>query len=826
MRIFSHRSFLPAVICASLFAAAPAFASAFNSDLDGAAVRRNQVAAPGLSLPLVFIQNQGQFNIESAFQVRLPRLSMSIQQDGWTLRGASNFSMRFDTSGEPAMVQGLEPLRATASYFRGGSAKKDLTGVSTYGRVRVSGLKPGVDLELFSKAGLLEYDVLLAPGVPASEAVFTLEGVQSSCLNADGELISMVDGRELRQRRPVSFQVEADGTRRPIESRFVELGENRFGFALSGRDLSCSVVIDPVLVYSEFVGGSNADVAEGVVIDAAGDMYVAGWSKSADFPGQRTRVKSPVRGRDAVVFKLSGDGSELLYVAFVGGSSDDEARALVVDDEGQVTVVGSTKSSDFPASSEAAGSRRAGGFDAFAFQLASNGRELNWCTFIGGSGDDFAHAVALAEGGTTIIAGATRSTDFPTSNFALQPEHNGGRDGFAVRLGERGRLLLYSTYLGGSRDEEVHGVALDSMGNAYLVGQTDSPDFPVSDAAFDLRRNSVDAFVTKLGRAGSSIVYSTFVGGNGSDGAHAVALDSRDQVWFAGSTTGSSFPVTEDAAQPNAGGAGDGFLARLSISGSKLEYATFLGGSGMDQVLGLGIDAFDSPWVTGVTRSDDFLLSADAAGKQRMGGSDSFLTSFDGASGQLNFSSYLGMAGDEEGRALAVQPGTESVVVVGFADDIEPVERGPMSGSSRGPSDALVARYEAGLCSEKAQLTDLGGAAGLNVSLTRPRLGSPFELTVSGAPPLAKGLLVYSPGKARAGDLEGLAVLHLDPERLIVMSRFVADNEGKWSLSGRLSNRAELCGTSIALQVFTLERRYGPLSFGQASQGLEITFGY
>ena len=829
MRTLTHRRYVTAVAIASVLVASPAFSSPSGKNSDGAAKRRNQVAAPAVRMPLVFIENQGQFQDESAFQVRLPRWTMAVLQDGWSLEGPSRFRMRFDVQGSGGQVRGLQPLALKANYFLGhdeAAVEQNSKSASTFEKVRVDGLKPGVDLELFSRAGQLEYDVHLAAHVPVSEVAFRLEGVQTSAINADGELIASVDGHEIRQRAPVSFQVEADGTRRPIESRFVALGEHRFGFELEGRDPACPVVIDPVLIYNEFVGGSNADVAEDIVVDSLGDMYIAGWTKSVNFPGLRSDERTQVRGRDVVVFKLSADGSELLYVAIIGGSSDEEARALVVDGKGQATVVGVTKSSNFPVTNGVVGSVRSGGADAFALQLDATGRQLNWATYLGGSGDDAAHGVALAEGGSTLIVGSTRSNDFPTSNFAMQEKHGGGRDGFALRLDGSGRLLLYSTYLGGARDDQAYDVAMDSMGNAYVVGETDSPDFPVSDAALDMRKSSGDAFVTKLGMAGDTIVYSTFLGGDGDEVARAIGLDSRDRVWVAGSTTGLGFPVTENAMQPLPGGAGDGFAARLSISGSKLEYATYIGGSGQDEVLDLALDTFDSPWFTGSTRSDDFRHSSDAAGQSRVAGKDSFLMSLSGNGGELNFSTYLGMLGNEEGRALAVQPGTDSVVVVGYADDIDPSERGPRSGSTQGPSDALVARFESSLCPGESKLLDLGGAAGLEMQLTRPRLGSPFKLRLRGAPPQTKGILVMSTGAPVSSDLESLAVLHLDRSRINVLARFVTDAEGHWVMEGRLSNRSDLCGVRMVFQAFTLERKLGPLSFGQASQGLDVTFGY
>ena len=810
-----------------LFTALGAGAPAFGTDVrdDAAARRRNEVVTPRVSVPLVFIENAGQFGQEVRYQVRIPGLTLAVHEDGWSLAGETSVRVRFEGATGRAKAVGQERLRATASYFAGRSGPEGRPGTvrnaPTFASVLVDEVKPGMDLMLFENGGRLEYDVRLEPGVSVDEVVFRYEGVEDAMLAADGSLVALVGGRELRQRAPVTWQVEADGTRRELVSSFRALGDDRFGFLVEGRDPRLPVVIDPILIYSEFIGGSNADVARGVALDWDGNVYVTGWAKSADFPGS----KQSRRGRDVVVFKLDASGRELLYAAFVGGGNDEEGADVAVTPSGEAVVVGYTKSSDFPATDQAFSRERAGGSDAFALRLSADGSELRWATFLGGRGDDEANALAMGSDGSVYVVGTSKSSDYPTASYSYQPQRKGGRDAFLTRLDDQGKVLVFSTYLGGVRDEEGYDVALDRNGNAYVAGRSDSADFPTTLGAFDSRKADVDGFVTKVSVSGASLIYSTFLGGTGQDEALSIAIDEGGQAWVAGWTQSYDFPTTLEALQEENRARRDGFAARLSTSGGSLTYSTYVGGSGTDEVFGLALDAYGVAWLVGTSSSDDLPVSPDASQEARSGGRDAFLIGIDPASGRLTFGSYLGSGGHEAAHAVATQPLTGNVVLAGQAENIAPAERGRLSGDKQGPSDALVARFEPGLCGLRAELTVLGAGGGVELAASPPRLGKPFEIAVTGGPPNTRGYVLISSSTATSTVVENLLELHVDRATAKVLFSFTTDERGAWRFETVLPRLAESCGRSAVLQALTLDRDAGPLSFGQLSQGLLLTLG-
>jgi hypothetical protein len=802
-------------------------ASGSSGSGDDKARRRNQVIAPAVRLPLVFIENRGQFDEEIHYQVRIPGIAVAVHRDGWSIRGESQVRLRFEGASEEATVQGRERLETTANYLFGGPGEDGdempgwIQGVETYERVHVADVRPGMDLDLYESSGRIEYDVRLDPGVSVEEVVFRFEGAEESRIAEDGGLVVRLGETELRQRPPSTWQVERDGTRRELSSAFRALGDDRYGFSVQGRDPELALVIDPVLVYSELIGGSNADVASGVALDETGSVYVTGWAKSSNFP----RAVGRSKGKDVVVFKLDATGTRLEYATFVGGSGNEEGLAIAVTPEGEAVVVGETGSSNFPHTRDAYARSRSGNADAFAFKLSDDGSELLWSTFLGGSSDDVANDVVLGPDGSSYVVGTTRSRDFPVTSHAYQTERGGARDAFVTRLGSDGMVLVYSTYLGGVRDDGGHGIALDGNGNAYVTGRTDSADFPTTTGALDNRKSDVDAFVSKLSQAGGNLIYSTFLGGDGQDEAYGIALDVEYQAWVVGWTQSDDFPTTDGALQESNRARRDGFATRISTSGATLTYSTYVGGSGHDEVVGLALDAYGTPWLSGTTTSDDLPVTPDASQESRSGGRDGFLLGVDGETGRLGFGTYLGGAGHDAALAVGSQPLSENVVVVGNAENIAPSDRGPFSGNKLGPSDALVARFEPGICGSRAELSELGAGAGVQLRSTTPRLGKPYTLSVYGAPPNTPGFVLVSDPTASATLLEGIMELHVDRATARVLFRFTTDDDGAWEFETTLPHGDGLCGRSVVLQAVTLGHELGPLSFGQVSQGLFLTFG-
>jgi len=787
---------------------------------DKARSRRANTVAPAVQLPLVFAENRGQFAPEVCFQTRVPGLTVNVLKDGWSLHGQDGVALRVRFEGAVASARplGLDPLKGVANYISGREEDGWVLGAPMFERVRIEGLRPDVDLEMFETGGRLEYDLLVGPGGEPGEIVFALEGVEESRITPDGALVAVCNGREIRQRRPRSWQIHAHGLREELPSSFRQVGKNRYGFTVEGRDPLLPLVIDPLLLYSEFVGGSSADEAHAVAVGEDGAVYVVGWAKSSDFPLAEARR----RGKDAVVFKLDAAGEAIEYATYLGGENDEEAHAVEVNAAGEVFIVGETRSEYFPTTEDAFQDRRAGGYDVFALRLSADGGALLYSTFIGGRSDDSAHGLAVSEGNAYIV-GTTRSGDYPTSAHAVQSERQGGRDAFVTKLDSEGRILIYSTLLGGLRDDRGFDVAVDDGGRAYVTGRTESADFPTTRNAFDRTKNSADVFVSKLAAGGGTLVYSTFLGGSGQEEGRSIAVDDEGQAYVVGWTQSHDFPITMDALQRRCRRR-DGFIMRLSASGGALGYSTFYGGAGNDEALGVTLDAAGSPWFVGHTWSGDLPISRDAAQERPGGGRDAFLASLDPRSGVLSFGTYLGGKGDETALSVRLQPGTPNVVLAGWADDIPRDEQGVMAGGARGPSDALVARYEPGLCGSPAEIAVIGSPCGVDIEATLPRLGRIFELEIK-APPLARGHVFLSGQSLASYQVEGICELHIDRASARSVGSFTADVEGNYLFRIRLPKDVSMCGKLYVLQVATFAQDIGPLSFGQLSQGLLLSPG-
>jgi hypothetical protein len=377
------------------------------------------------------------------------------------------------------------------------------------------------------------------------------------------------------------------------------------------------------LVYSTFIGGTNFDWGRAIAIDAAGNAYVTGQTKSSNFPttggafdrtfNVDTCPRCGIDQEDAFVLKLNASGSGLVYSTFLGGFDLDDGLGIAVDAAGNAYVTGETGSLNFPTTPGAFDTTRNGEFDAFVTKLNANGSALVYSTYLGGTFVDYASRVAVDAGGRAFVMGSTRSADFPTTPGAFDTTANGEFDVFVTKLNSTGSALIYSTYLGGTGFDSGGGLAIDAAGNAYVAGGTGSFDFPTTPGVFDTLSDGSEAFVTKLNPTGSALVYSTVLGGTGSEGASAVVLDPAGDAWVTGGTGSVDFPVTVGAFDRTFNGMSDAFLSELSPNGSTLIYSTYLGGTQSESGDDLAIDATgDNVYVAGHTYSIDFPTTAGA----------------------------------------------------------------------------------------------------------------------------------------------------------------------------------------------------------------------
>ena len=335
------------------------------------------------------------------------------------------------------------------------------------------------------------------------------------------------------------------------------------------------------LVYSTFLGGSDMEFAYGVGVDAQGRATVTGHTRSTNFPTlnafQSTCSGCTASSGDAFVTQLNAAGSALVYSTFLGGSSDDHVLvggskkqgALTLDAAGNAYVVGTTSSTNFPTLNAFQPAFAGGASDVFITQIIPPGAQptatIGFSTYLGGNGTDQAFGVALDGSGNVYVAGPTSSTNFPTLN-AFQPTRGGGSwEGFVARLNPSGSALGYSSYLGGSGDDQIYGLAVDGGGRAVVVGRTTSGNFPLLNSSQGLR-GTADAFVTLVNASGNGLQLSAYLGGSSDDAAYSVAVDGAGNPYVAGSTRSTDFPTLGAIQGTTSGSFEDAFIAKVNAS--------------------------------------------------------------------------------------------------------------------------------------------------------------------------------------------------------------------------------------------------------------------
>jgi hypothetical protein len=383
-----------------------------------------------------------------------------------------------------------------------------------------------------------------------------------------------------------------------------------------------------------------------------------------EIDGKRRTITAyySLRGRDTVGFALASYDSRkplvidprLVYSTYLGGNGNDVGSGIAVDSAGNVYMTGQTTSTNFPTANALQGSFAGGTSDVFIAKINSSGSALLYSTYLGGSADDIGSGIAVDSTGNAFITGYTGSKDFPTAN-ALQPKIGGAvANAFITKISASGSTLLYSTYLGGTA-AYGYAIAADSAGNGYVTGATTSNDFPTVNALQSTYGGGgSDAFIAKINSSGSALVYSTYLGGSGAEEGDGIAADSAGNAYVVGITTSINFP-TANALQPSFGGGfNDAFVAKINASGSALVYSTYLGGNGNDLGYAIALDSARNVYVTGETISTNFPTVNPIQPTFAGGGSDIFVSKINAGGSALVYSTYLGGSNNESGRAIAL----------------------------------------------------------------------------------------------------------------------------------------------------------------------------
>jgi len=614
-------------------------------------------AQAGRSLPLFFVPNVGQVSPDIRYAVQTPELQAGFGVDFAVFQVRSTrFEVRFGGARAAGQLGGEEPLAGRANFLIGNQPGQWKTDLPTYGKIRYRGLYPGIDATYGGSGSRVKSEFLVAPGADPGAIRLEYSDSVELTIDASGDLVASHGGEQLREHAPVVYQIAADRARHPVDGRYRLLGRHVVGFEIGAYDTARELAIDPVISYSTYLGGSSMGAVTAVAIDGSGNLYAAGWTEALDFPIAGAVQAANQGGVDAFVVKLNTQGNSLLYATYIGGRGDDRAAGIAVNFFGQAYVVGATASLNFPVAAAAQASL-SGGKDAFALKLNATGNALIYSTYLGGTNSDAGTAVAVDFAGSAYVAGDTLSANFPISGGAVQRTFGGATDAFIVKLTATG-AISYSTFLGGAAVEHAGGIAVDAGGNVYVAGGTFSTNFPVAAALQPASGGGQDAFVTKLNPAGSNLVYSTYLGGSGgsasaAEQANAIAVDTNGNVYVAGVTSSSNFPVSASALQTSFGGVLDAFIAKINPAGSALVYSSYLGGSSFDWGTCVAVDAGGNAYVTGYTSSGDFPTNNGVqAGFNGL--YDAFVSEINAAGNGLTFSTYFGGSGSDVANAIAV----------------------------------------------------------------------------------------------------------------------------------------------------------------------------
>lgn len=661
-----------------------------NPETQKIAVSEQAVAKDYGKMPLIFEENKGQTDAEAKFISRgggytlylteteavfSLKVPSSKTQDSSQLENPKTakkektksdiLRLKFAGANQQPTIAGSDESVTKTNYYIG---KKQFENVPNYKRVNYKNLYEGIDAVFYgNQSNQLEYDFALAPNADANQIELNFDGAETISIDKQGNLVIKTANTELVQQKPFAYQ-EIDGERKEIgvnykiEDQSPKTKDQNISFSVGEYDKSKPLVIDPALNYLTYIGGTGFDTNAEIAADAQGNAYITGSTASLDFPSPGSRVVADAFG--VHVAKIDPNGSQFLYVTLLEGDDDDFGFGIAVDANNNAYVSGEA-SKNFPTTPGAFDENHGtiNIADAFAAKLDSTG-QISYSTFLGGADQDRAFDIAVDSSGKAYVVGETFSNvAFPTKNrfqgcgFVF-PQSLDSLDAFLTVLNASGSDITYSTCIGGSvTADTAFSVAVDSANNAYLTGQANGGNFPTKNASQSESGGGTDAWIAKFNPAisgNNSLIYSTYLGGGGTEKGFSIAVAAGGTASVTGITGSFDFPLQNAIDTTNQ--INEAFVAQYNSSGAKLN-STFLGGADQDQGLSIALGNGGTIYVTGDTLSNNFPMATPFQ-SARAGLRDAFVAKIRfGVNNNpgVSSSSYLGGAGNDTGNGIAVR---------------------------------------------------------------------------------------------------------------------------------------------------------------------------
>lgn len=659
----------------------------------------------------------------------------------------SRLSVEFGGARQGAELRPGGPVIGYSNYYmppeRGGTR----SGIPNYKSLEVPDIYKGVDLRYRSNGRAMAFDFVVAPRAETEPIKIKLA---NAVLMPSGDLAADTGLGWVHISKPRA--IEAGG--RQIESVFTQQGPGVFGIETAARDNESALLIDPTVEYSTYLGGARSDSAVGAAVDREGNAYLAGATRSPDFPltseaAQKTFASNDPDHVDGFVTKFNSAGSDLVYSTYFGGSGEDFFQEIGLDDKGNAYVTGRTTSRDFPTTPGALQRDLRGTDDAVVTKLGPLG-EVEYSTYLGGSDYEWGRSIAADSDGNAYVVGETRSIDFPVTTGAFMTANLAQTERasvFVAKLASGGSKLDFATYLGGTGGQWGVGVAVGPDRSVYAAGRTQSVDFPTTEGAvYREPRGAADAFITRLDQSGKSLIFSTYFGGSAPDAAYDIAADREGNAYIAGESRSTDLPTTPGAmlAENKNGGA---FAAKLNPSGTSLLYATAIGGASLDWGLAVDVDQSGRASVVGSTASADLPTTADAFLPKYPGGeATGFFVRLNESGTAATYATYIGGSGGASAAGVAADNSGDVYVAGASRSGDLPTVRAFQS-EFRGEDDAFLIKFRFSIGGPPSIAPSVGGGGGQPVNGGKDRA------------------MLAVAGLVAAAALAGLALVYLSRRR-------------------------------------------------------------